>query len=95
MSAVASSRPNVSRADVLGRWYAAMASGAVADLRAVVTDDIVVTWNGDPSLIPWAGKHSGIDVVGSLFTTLSHNVEVISLTPLERIEFRRRRRGDP
>lgn len=81
MSVVASNRD-----EVLRRWYAAMASGAVADLRAVVTDDIVVTWNGDPALIPWAGRHGGIEVVGSLFATLSHNVEVISLTPLERIE---------
>ena len=63
-----------------------MMSGAASDLRAVVTDDIVVTWNGDPALIPWAGKHAGIDVVGSLFATLSHNVEVVSITPLERIE---------
>ena len=80
MSAVASNRD-----DVLHRWYAAMTTGAVADLRAVVTEDIIATWNGDPALIPWAGRHSGIEVVGSLFATLSHNVEVVSLTPVDKI----------
>lgn len=72
--------------DPLAGWYAAIKSGDEAALRSAVTDDVFVLWNGDPARIPWAGRHDGIEAVGQFFRTLSHHVEVLSVTPVERFD---------
>jgi uncharacterized protein len=70
----------------IDQWYAAIRSGDAAALAAVVTADIELLWNGDPSRLPWAGKHVGVPAVIAFFETLGREIEVLSVTPLYRLD---------
>ena len=71
---------------ILDRWFAAIRAGDSASLRDVVTDDVVLLWNGDPTRLPWAGRHEGVDAVLAFFKTLSQHIEVVSVSQLYRLE---------
>ncbi len=71
--------------DLVAAFYRAAATGDTESLRTCVTDEVVVLWNGDPALVPWAGRHAGVDAVMRFFQTFQHHVEVVSVTPGEMI----------
>jgi ketosteroid isomerase-like protein len=64
---------------LLDRWFAAVRSGSPDAFRDICTDDVVLYWNGDPAVIPWAGAHKGPDAVAAFFSTLKHHIEVQSV----------------
>jgi uncharacterized protein len=66
-------------ASVLDRWFAAVRAGDPASFRAITTDDVVLFWNGDPAVIPWAGRHNGPDAVAAFFQTLKHHLEILNI----------------
>jgi ketosteroid isomerase-like protein len=67
-------------------WYAAVRSGDAAALASVVTEDVVLLWNGDPARLPWAGSHFGIDAVLAFFRKLGEHIEVISVSQVYRLD---------
>ena len=70
---------------LIDRWYAAARSGDAVALASVVTEDVVLLWNGDPARLPWAGRHSGIDSVLAFFQKLGEHIEVISVAQVYRL----------
>ncbi len=70
---------------IIAAFYAAARTGDTVALRALVTEDFAVTWNGDPTLIPWAGRHVGLEAAMGFFSTFQHHVEVVSVTPADTI----------
>lgn len=64
---------------LLDRWFAAVRAGDAAAFRDICTDDVVLYWNGDPAVIPWAGTHKGPDGVAAFFKTLKHHIDVQSV----------------
>ncbi len=71
---------------VLDRWYAAVRANDANALREITTDDVVLYWNADPAVIPWAGTHQGRDAVLAFFKTLATHIEVIAVVPRDKIE---------
>jgi uncharacterized protein len=71
---------------LVDRWYAAIRDGDAGALTDVVTDDVVLLWNGDTSHIPWAGTHVGVAAVLAFFQNLGRHIEVVSVTPLYRLD---------
>jgi ketosteroid isomerase-like protein len=71
---------------LIDRWYAAVRSGDAAALASVVTEDVELLWNGDPTRLPWAGSHRGIDAVLAFFRKLGEHIEVISVSQLYRLD---------
>ena len=71
---------------LIDRWYAAVRSGDAADLASVVTEDVELLWNGDPARLPWAGRHQGIEAVLAFFRKLGEHIEVISVSPVYRVD---------
>ena len=71
---------------LLDRWYAAVRAGDAEALSAVVTDDVVLLWNADPARVPWAGTHVGVAEVSAFFRALGEKVEVVSVTPVYRLD---------
>jgi uncharacterized protein len=71
---------------LIDRWYAAVRTGDAAALRNVVTEDVVLLWNGDPARLPWAGRHSGADAVLAFFKTLGADIEVVSVSQIYRLD---------
>jgi uncharacterized protein len=71
---------------LIDRWYAAVRSGDSAALASVVTEDVVLLWNGDPAHLPWAGSHLGIDAVLAFFRKLGEHIEVISVSQVYRLD---------
>lgn len=71
---------------LIDRWYAAVRSGDAADLASVVTEDVELLWNGDPARLPWAGSHAGVDAVLAFFRKLGEYIEVISVSPVYRLD---------
>jgi ketosteroid isomerase-like protein len=71
---------------LIDRWYAAIRTGDAAALRNVVTEDVVLLWNGDPARLPWAGRHSGADAVLAFFKTLGADIEVVSVSQIYRLD---------
>jgi uncharacterized protein len=76
----------VSNAALLDRWYAAIKAGDAAALRDLTTPDVYVLWNGDPTLIPWAGRHDGHEAVLAFFGTVVQHLDVLSVQVLDRFE---------
>ena len=72
-------------AAILDAWYAAIRSGKPESLRAVITDDAYIYWNGDATRIPWAGRHVGADAMMDFFRTLSGLIEVVAVSETGRI----------
>jgi uncharacterized protein len=70
---------------LIERWYAAVREGDAATLADIVTDDVVLLWNG-PADLPWAGRHVGVDGVLAFFKSLGRHIEVISVSPLYRLD---------
>lgn len=66
---------------LLAAFYAAARVGDAAALAPIVTDDFAVVWNGDPALIPWAGRHDGIAATARFFAVFQRHLEVVSVTP--------------
>ena len=71
---------------LVDRWYAAIRGGDVEALTDVVTDDVVLIWNGDPARLPWAGTHVGVSAVMAFFQNLGRHIEVVSVIPLYRLD---------
>jgi uncharacterized protein (TIGR02246 family) len=71
---------------LIDRWYAAVRTGDAAALRDVVTEDVVLLWNGDPARLPWAGRHSGADAVLAFFKKLGADIEVVSVSQIYRLD---------
>jgi ketosteroid isomerase-like protein len=71
---------------LIDRWYAAVRSGDAAELASVVTEDVELLWNGDPARLPWAGCHAGVDAVLAFFRKLGEHIEVVSVSPIYRLE---------
>jgi uncharacterized protein len=71
--------------DILDRWYAALKTGDMATFREVASPDVMVRWNGPAEIIPWAGEHHGVDAVLAFFQTVGAHLEVLSVTPVERM----------
>jgi uncharacterized protein len=72
-------------ADILDAWYGAIRSGNAENLRAVITDDAYIYWNGDPTRIPWAGRHTGADAMLDFFRSLAGLIEVVAISETGRI----------
>ncbi|MEQ1649340.1 MAG: nuclear transport factor 2 family protein [Hyphomicrobiaceae bacterium] len=70
---------------LLDAWYAAIKSGDAERLRAVITDDAYIFWNGDGVRIPWAGRHVGADAMMAFFRTLGGLIEVVQISETGRI----------
>jgi uncharacterized protein len=68
---------------LLDRWFAAIRAGDEAAFAAICTPDVVLFWNGDPAVIPWAGTHTGPAGVAAFFKTLKVYIEVQQVTLLE------------
>jgi uncharacterized protein len=64
---------------LLDRWFAAVRSGSPEAFREICTPDVVLYWNGDPAVIPWAGTHKGADGVAAFFAALKQHIEVKSV----------------
>jgi uncharacterized protein len=71
-------------ASLLDQWYAAVKIMDPVALAAITTDDVVVLWNGDSTVIPWAGRHVGRDASLACFQTLADHIEVLSIAPVDR-----------
>jgi uncharacterized protein (TIGR02246 family) len=71
---------------LIDRWYDAVRTGDAATLADVVTDDVVLLWNGDPAHLPWAGRHVGIDAVLAFFQLLGRHIEVVSVAQVYRVD---------
>jgi uncharacterized protein len=71
---------------LIDRWYAAVRSGDATALASVVTEDVELLWNGDPARLPWAGRHAGVDAVLAFFRKLGEHIEVISVSPIYRLD---------
>jgi ketosteroid isomerase-like protein len=71
---------------LLDRWFAAVRSGDEATFRDICTADVVLFWNGDPAVIPWAGEYKGPDGVAAFFKTLRHHIEYQHAALLEVID---------
>jgi uncharacterized protein len=71
---------------LLDRWYGAVRAGDSAAMAEITTDDVVLYWNADPALLPWAGQHQGRDAVIGFFKTLTAHIEVIGVVALDKIE---------
>lgn len=71
---------------LIDKWYAAVRASDGAALAAIATDDIALTWNGDPDRLPWAGTHVGIAAVMAFFQTLGRYIEVVSVAPVYRLD---------
>jgi uncharacterized protein len=65
---------------LLDRWFAAVRSGSPDAFRDICTPDVVLYWNGDPAVIPWAGTYTGPDGIAAFFATLKHHIEVKYVT---------------
>jgi uncharacterized protein len=76
----------VSNAALLDRWYVAIKAGDASALRTLTTPDVYVLWNGDPTVIPWAGRHNGHDAVLAFFGTVAQHLDVLSVQVIDRFE---------
>lgn len=76
----------MSNAALLDRWYAAIKAGDAAALRDLTTPNVYVLWNGDPSVIPWAGLHEGGAAVLAFFGTVAHHLDVVTVNVVDRLE---------
>jgi uncharacterized protein len=76
----------VTKTALLDRWYAAIKAGDAGALRALTTPDVYVLWNGDPAIIPWAGRHEGVDAVLAFFSTVGRHLDVLAVTVMDRLE---------
>jgi hypothetical protein len=70
---------------VLDAYYAALKAGDVAALRAVVADDVVVTYHGRPGLLPWTGAWRGFDAYRDFLGRVGAALEILEVTPAARI----------
>jgi uncharacterized protein len=70
---------------VIAAFYAAARTGDTIALRPLITADFEILWNGDPALIPWAGRHRGLEAATLFFETFQRHIEVVSVTPGETI----------
>ncbi|CAH0186014.1 nuclear transport factor 2 family protein [Roseomonas sp. CECT 9278] len=71
---------------VLDAYYAALKAGDVAALRAVVADDVVVTYHGRPGLLPWTGVWRGFEAYRDFLGRVGAALEILEVTPAARIE---------
>lgn len=71
--------------DVLDGYYAALKVGDVAALRAVVAEDVVVTYHGRPGLLPWTGVWRGFDAYREFIGRVGAALEILEVTPATRI----------
>jgi uncharacterized protein len=71
---------------LLDRWFAAIRSGDEATFAAICTPDVVLFWNGDPAIIPWAGTHAGPAGVAGFFKILRTHIEYQHAALLEVVE---------
>jgi ketosteroid isomerase-like protein len=70
---------------VVDQWYAAIRSGDATALRRITGRSVYVAWNGDPSVIPWAGRYDGVDAVLAFFAQVSAHLEVLSIDVAEQV----------
>jgi ketosteroid isomerase-like protein len=63
---------------VLDRFYAALKALSAQDLRACVTDDVVLDWQGTPA-IPWAGQWRGVEGLLQFVRRLDANLEILDV----------------
>lgn len=71
--------------NVLDAYYAALKGGDTAALRAVVAQDVVVTYHGRPGLLPWTGTWRGFDAYCDFLGRVGAALEILEVTPLARI----------
>jgi uncharacterized protein len=73
---------------LLDRWYAAVRANDATALADITTEDVVLYWNADPAVVPWAGTHRGRGAVLAFFKLLATSIEVVGVTVVDRIEAR-------
>jgi ketosteroid isomerase-like protein len=71
--------------DALDAYYAALKAGDLAALRAVVAEDIVVTYHGRPGLLPWTGMWRGFDAYRDFLARVGAALDILAVTPVARI----------
>jgi uncharacterized protein len=71
---------------LLDRWYAAVRANDATALADITTEDVVLYWNADPTVVPWAGTHRGRGAVLAFFNLLATSVEVVAVKVADRIE---------
>jgi uncharacterized protein len=76
----------MTNAALLDRWYGAIKAGDAGALRDLTTPDVYVLWNGDTAIIPWAGRHEGVDAVLAFFGAVGRHLEVLSVRVIDRFE---------
>jgi uncharacterized protein len=76
----------MSNAALLDRWYAAIKAADAGALRELTTPNVYVLWNGDASVIPWAGRHEGHDAVLAFFGSVGQHLDVLSVNVIDRFE---------
>jgi uncharacterized protein len=60
---------------LLDRWFAAVRGGDAAAFEDIAAPDAVLLWNGDPSVIPWAGRYEGPQGIARFFQTQRQYLE--------------------
>jgi len=70
---------------VLSRYYDCLAARDTAGLRALLADDIVVTYYAQPDQLPWAGTFHGHDGFDTFLGLVSEHVSIVDAKRLEPI----------
>ncbi len=71
---------------VIDKWYAAIKATDVKVLREITAPDVYAFWNGDATVIPWAGRHDGVEAVMAFFSTIGKHLDVLSIQAVDRFE---------
>lgn len=71
---------------VLDAYYAALKAGDAEALRAVVAEDVLVTYHGRPGLLPWTGEWRGFAAYRAFLGHVGAHLEILEVTPVAQVE---------